>query len=270
MAASESYIAQETAAQRQPVEIYHIWRGDVHFRHTSADLAVDYDGYTWAPATIQRGAVSLASDMKSSEVAVTFLKTDPAISAYIASTPMVLARIEIRKLFRDQDPLESQLVFMGEIVGVGIKGLAAQATCAGVEHILQNQLLQEYYQPECNHTAFDAGCGLSEASHAITPTVTVDASGTVLTASAFAGYDDGWFQLGKVLFDGDYRMITDHTGSTVTIQYKFADLETGDTVTVLPGCDGNVDTCRDKFANLNHFFGFPFIPIDNPAMWTNR
>jgi hypothetical protein len=42
-------------------------------------------------------------------------------------------------------------------------------------------------------------------------------------------------------------------------------LADNNTVMVYPGCDGRIETCRDKFDNLIHFLGFPFIPDENPA-----
>lgn len=265
-----AYIASENNKQRRPEELYHIWRGSTHWRMTCGDTDESYDGHTWTHAVISRGSIEMHHDMKSTTVSVSLANTNPAISSYVATTPIENAWIEIYKVFRDQSPIEARLIFVGEIIDVTIKGVVAQATCAGIEHLLQSQMLQYYYQPECNHTLFDAGCALAAGDYSVSPTITIDSTGCLLTATAFAGYNDNYFRLGKVQFGNDYRMVIGHTGDTITIQYAFPDLESGDTVTVTPGCDGNVDTCNDTFSNLTHFLGFPHIPIDNPATWINK
>ena len=37
----------------------------------------------------------------------------------------------------------------------------------------------------------------------------------------------------------------------------------GDQVKVIAGCDKRAETCRDRFANLTNFRGFPHIPGDD-------
>jgi uncharacterized phage protein (TIGR02218 family) len=267
---TQDYIDQENAEQRQPVELYHIWYGDTHYRHTSNDASVVYGGYTWTPATIQRQAIKRSNDFAAREVEIVFAKTSPAVSRYLANSPVSLSWVRIYKVFRDQDPIEAQLIFLGQIVSVSIKGAQAQATCQAIEHLLNQPLLKFWYQPECNHTLFDCGCGLAKDDFKITPTVTVDVTGTILTAAAFGAETDGHWTLGYVEFEGEQRLIIDHSGNDITIMTPFSSLEDTDEVDVYPGCDGNVDTCRDKFSNLAHFLGFPFIPLDNPALWIGK
>lgn len=270
MTASANFISKEEATIRQPVELYDIYVGTTHYYHTNGDVAISFDGHEWTPATIHRESVKYNGDMKATEVNVTFAKTNPAISSYIASTPLKLTNIEIYKIFRDQSPYEKNLIFKGQIYAVSLKGSVAQAVCYGVEKLLEHQFNKWYYQIECNHTVFDDDCGLTEASYEVSVTISLDSSLTELTSATFGTYDDGYFNLGKVYFNGDYRQIVSHVESVITINYPFADLEDSDTVTITPGCDGNVETCVDKFNNISHFLGFPDIPFDNPFTWVNR
>jgi uncharacterized phage protein (TIGR02218 family) len=39
----------------------------------------------------------------------------------------------------------------------------------------------------------------------------------------------------------------------------------GDAITVYPGCDKQQTTCQTKFANLQHFEGFPYVPVPETA-----
>ena len=267
---SQDYINAEEASQRQPVELYHIQHIDNHWYYTSGDTPVDFDSHTWEPATIKRSSTHYDAKLEGTKISVTFARTDPAIARYLAQSPVELSSITIYKLFRDQDPMESCLIFTGVILSVTVKGLAAEARCAGIDYVISHQFLNWRYQPECNHTVFSDGCGLNEADYELTTTVSVNETGTILTSSDFSSHEDGWWTLGVVTHNDEERLIVDHVGNTITIMVPFRELNSGDTVTVLPGCDGKVDTCRDKFNNLSHFLGFPFIPVDNPALWINR
>jgi len=68
-----------------------------------------------------------------------------------------------------------------------------------------------------------------------------------------------------VEFEGERRTIVSHVGSVITINFKMIELVSTDTVDAYPGCDGRIETCRDKYDNIANFLGFPFIPDENPA-----
>ena len=43
-------------------------------------------------------------------------------------------------------------------------------------------------------------------------------------------------------------------------KYRFARLAWGDGFVIRAGCDKRLETCRDRFANVLNFRGFPNIP----------
>jgi len=268
--ASEAYIAKEEFAYRQPAELYKIWRGSDVWRYTSGDVAVEYDGYTWQPATIERGTVQYNSNLDCSELDVTFAKVDPAVAAYLAGTPLVRAWIEILKLFRDQNPYETLTLFIGEVQEVTLKGPAARARCVGAERVLQQIVPRRVYQPECNWTLFGAQCGLAEASYKLTTTVTVSGDGMTLESADFGAQPDGYWVLGSIEYGSYKRLAVLHSGNYITLNAKIPGLETGMSVDAYPGCDGKLATCRDKFDNLLNFGGHPYIPLDNPCTWIRK
>ncbi len=267
---SIEFIAKDEAAQRQPVELYHIQHVDSNWYYTSGDVSVDFDSKIWEPAIIQRGTVSYDANLEGTKVAIKLSKSNPAVAIYLMQTPLSLASITIYKLFREQDPFESSMLFTGVIVGVSLKGISVQADCMGMDYIINHHALKQRYQPECNHTVFSTECGLVEAAWELTTTVTVDSTGSELTSNNFAAQADGWWTLGIAQYGDEQRLIVSHVADKIVVMTPFQDLITGETVVVLPGCAGDIDTCKDKFNNLTHFFGFPFIPIDNPVFWFNK
>jgi len=264
---SADYITAEESSERKPVELYHIWRdGGEHWRHTSGDVSVTYDGNSYTPATLERSQVKYNSQLDVTTMQVkTSSLLDPAID-YITINPIEILWISVMKLHREQSPLEADVVFVGQIKDVSFKGVQASVNCVGFEHFLKKTIPAWRYQLTCNHQVFDTMCALTKASYKTTETITMDATKTILTGTAFGLEDDGYFTGGEVVFGDESRAITAHVGTAITIMYKFVELVDTDSVDAYPGCDGRAETCRDKYSNILNFLGFPFIPVENPAI----
>jgi uncharacterized phage protein (TIGR02218 family) len=82
---------------------------------------------------------------------------------------------------------------------------------------------------------------------------------------------DGTASLGTLTFNsgalaGKSYSIRQQTGGvfllTVPVPVPPA---AGDSITVYPGCDKQQNTCSAKFNNLQHFEGFPYVPVPETA-----
>jgi uncharacterized phage protein (TIGR02218 family) len=130
------------------------------------------------------------------------------------------------------------------------------------------QPLPKYrYQPICNNFLYDDYCTIDKDTYKESTTVTAISTDLLtLTLNSITSTTD-YFKHGYVeTEDHEKRMITAHTGLSITIRYKISGLEGGDAIDVYPGCDLNIETCRDKFNNVVSFFGHVYIPIDNPCL----
>ncbi len=103
-------------------------------------------------------------------------------------------------------------------------------------------------------------------------------SGTILSlrgtssfiASGLNDFDDGWFTAGRLAWTSGANAgfaieVKRHrlAGSEVVIDLWQAmpePLASGDAFTITAGCDKRFNTCREKFANVINFRGFPHIP----------
>ena len=264
---SVDYIAAEESDQRKPVELYKIWRMDEaeFWYYTSGDVAVTYDGQTYTPASLKRGQSQYDSQLEVTTMSVTASYIDDVITDFISINPVDILWIQIMKLHRGQSPLESDVVFIGQIKSVSFKGVNANIKCVGFEHFLKKTVPRWRYQLTCNHKVFDSNCALTADDYKTTETVTLDSSGIILTGTAFGTEDDGYFIGGEVKFGDESRTVVAHSGTSITMMYKMNDLESSDSVDVYPGCDGRPETCRDKFDNVIHSLWMPFIPSENPA-----
>jgi len=262
------YISKEEAIKRKPAELYHIWKlnEDVHYKYTSGDVAVVYNGNTYNPATIERDSVQYDIKLEVSSLKIRAARITIPIIEYLAINPLDLYWIEVLKLFRDQAPLEASVVFLGQIKSVGFNGVAAEVNCAGFETYLQRGVPRYRYSPNCNHVLYDSKCGLDKALYKADAVLTdLSSDGMELTSATFALEADDYYTFGYAEFGVAKRMIVYHVGDIVRLNYRIPGLVSGNTVIVYAGCDLSIEMCRDKFNNVDNFLGFVWIPIDNPA-----
>lgn len=267
--ASSTYIGFEESQKRQPVELYSFWKaGEVfNWRYTSGDVDVEFAGNTYESAPVRRGSVELDSELKKSILRIQFMNTLEPMDEFISDVPEDIIWVMVMKLHRQQDPLESSTVFVGLIKQVAFNGEFAEAECVGFESFLERQATRYRYHPSCNNTLFDTKCGVPKASYKVDATLdTISDDGTIITAAIFGTYADGYFTRGHLIDEnGSERFIIYHIGTTIKLRSRITGLAASDDVDVYPGCDGRMTTCRDKYSNLNNFFGTPFIPMDNPV-----
>lgn len=266
---SAEYIAEEEASERRPAELYHIWRdGGEHWYYTSGDITITYDGNDYVPATLKRSQVKYDAQLGVVTISIQAAYVTDTVLEYISTNPVEILWISVMKIHRDQDPLEVDVIFIGQIKDVSFKGVQADITCVGFEHFLKQIVPRWRYQLACNHTLFDSQCSLTKIDYRVSAVVTLDATRTIISSAIFddSEYGDNYFTGGELIFGVESRTIVAHSGSDITLIYKMKELEDNDTVDVYPGCDKRLETCRDKFDNIVNSLGFLFIPVKNPAL----
>ena len=135
-------------------------------------------------------------------------------------------------------------------------------------------------QTGCPHTVYDAFCdpaGTLKSSKTITGKVgsTVTSGAQFYTTPSGGGswngtsYPDGYFNLGVIKMTSGVNSGLSakvksffNTNGVAMLAFPFPTApSTGDTFSWYPGCDYTQSTCTNKFANLAHFKGMPYIPV---------
>ncbi|MCK5605700.1 DUF2163 domain-containing protein [Candidatus Pacearchaeota archaeon] len=245
-------------------ELYEVTTGNQIVRYTSWPASLIFETHTFNPASIQRSQFALDTDFKLIHVTLTAPLVAP-LTRYIANAPIEPTFIKIWRSFVD-DLTAFRLLFQGEIKTVTLKDNVARVAVESLSNLFRTKLPRFVYQSHCNHRLFDSGCTLNAEDFRVNGAVTV--SGSDLVSAAFAAKPDEYFTAGYVRYDTDIRLITDHVGSTITIQAPFdSRVFNGVTVAAYPGDNKAAATCRDKFANLENFLGMPYIPSKNPVIF---
>ena len=147
-------------------------------------------------------------------------------------------------------------------------------------------LLQGYQQKAiaiyanwCRADFCDPKCGLKAADYTFAGTVTaINEDGSI---AVDVQKDSYYFNYGLLTFSSgkckdclyDIKDYTVKDGIVYVLPFlPFDDeVQVGDTISLLAGCDGNLDTCIQKFNNVANFRGEPYIPGSDYLMtYPNR
>ncbi len=169
------------------------------------------------------------------------------------------------------DPDARMLQFRGSLGEIVRSGGAFRAELRGLADAL-NQPRGRVYHPRCSAVLGDTRCGvdLSQPGMVLEGPIGSVADGRTLTLSDPGGYPEGWFLRGALeVLDGAAAGLKgavkadDSAGGLrrlILWENLRAPLAPGDRVRVVAGCDKRAATCREKFANVLNFRGFPNIP----------
>ncbi|MEQ9518802.1 MAG: DUF2163 domain-containing protein [Parvibaculum sp.] len=174
-----------------------------------------------------------------------------------------------------QNVADRVLTRKGSLGEVTHGSLGFQAEVRGLAHRL-NQPTGRLFQYACDADFGDARCGLAKLSHTYSATVTGVTGNRELDVTGIEGFANDWFARGEGSFisganAGASFEIKAHThrNGVVVIelwQASSLDVVAGDTVSMVSGCDKQIVTCRNKFANSLNHRGFPHMPGNDFAL----
>lgn len=273
------YAAFETGESL--VYLYHFWMDTasaVHWRYTSfaADLVSNGDTFTAKPIThgeIQRGGDG-GSDAVNIEAV--YESGHPLALGLPYPTPKPI-NVEILEAAY-ADPDTTTVLFTGRIEKPPRRGKKITARAISLLDFSAHRLMHGLIGKRCGYQLYDPDtCGVSKAAFQIAGCTFDSIDGRtvrVTHATALDGwaanyFSFGWIETGSGLTT-EIRAILQDTVISGTVRelilaLPLASAEVGNTVTVVPGCDGKWDTCQTKFGNdaaLVH----PFIPEKNPSL----
>ena len=248
-----------------PIELYEFNRSDsVYWRYTSTDQDITYSGHIYESAAISRGSIENSQDGSKSAVSIEMPYNLGLPYEYRESPPTDIITLTIyRYHYGDSDVTT---IRVGRVLNISFgANNKAIVTCENLLSSLKQAFPRKRYQVSCQKVLYSADCGVLADSYKISTTLT-GVSGLDLTSPDFTpeGYLTGGY---LVCANGDAyekRFITDHTGTTITINLSLSQLIVGSEVFVYPGCQLTTDDCFTKFNNILNHGGFPFSANKNP------
>lgn len=129
------------------------------------------------------------------------------------------------------------------------------------------------YQAGCMNTLYDASCTLMKTLFTVPGQVVNGSTSSALQTNLAQA--TGYFDYGVITFtsgdnNGEVWPIKNFVGGTPSQVNLLIPLmnapNVGDSFTIYPGCDKTMNTCQNKFNNLQNFRGQPFVPEVSTAV----
>lgn len=275
-----------------PAWCYEITDGTQTWRRTSYASALLIGGDSYEPAQIEHGELKERINLDASEATVRLRDW--------AGSPFARYRLE-----RAPAPVELTIyegvaagatlsgaaaIWSGRVRGVKWDGPLLTLAVGGFGARLEQPSPRWLLQPTCSSELFNPkACGLDRTQWTFTATrAHPQATGYTHDLTTFSWregaalptFDAGYFAGGYVVrsragaADQVIGIVDSSTAGLVVTVTLAGLLQPAPTATeewtLVPGCDGKLETCRVKFENMTRFRGFPFIPVSNPSIHVRR
>lgn len=266
-AAFTSHLQQETTTL---ATCWKLTRKDgVIFGFTDHDRDIIYSSVTYIASTGMQGSAVAQSGKPEVDVSEIdgVLDSDLITADDIARGKYDGAKIELFLLNYEDLTMDRVLLKVGFLGDIQWNDTGFSGEFKGLADMLHNAPMQAY-SPSCRADLGDTRCRYAIADDRESGTITSvdsDEPGRIFFDSALSLTADN-FEFGYVQWltgdnSGLSMDIEANTLTQVTLALKMPDdISVGDTFFLLPGCDKQFATCRDRFSNANNFQGEPYLP----------
>jgi hypothetical protein len=258
-----------------PVEVYKFTYGagpNDYFAYTDAERQFTLSGVDYVPIPIKRdGIESGGGRTERRDIRVQMSTKEALLDLFQIYPPDQPISVVIKSGHFDDPDQEFTSVFTGVIINVKNKADGwADVLCRPLWVASQQGGLRRNYQLGCPHVLYGSQCGAS----VISVSATVASFPTINKVSLLAGWEGAYAPAkfrngGYVQWDvgsNTYRRtILSVSGNTLTLSGPVTGLVAGDPMTVVIGCNRQMDDCGTLHNNINNFGGQPWIPTKNPV-----
>lgn len=256
---------EKSIEDNAPIELYKFERPVVGklYLYTSAPDPITLEGSTYLPISLQRDKVKVTEDVNKAGLNIKIPFNSELVMDYIGE---VIVDAILVTIYRENAGGFIQY-WTGSLDSISVNEPMSEVSCVTVAKSMEDSMLHLLHSVQCPYQLYhNSTCRVDEFTYTVAGTITAS-TGTTITAAEFATKPDGWFLGGQLVANGRHRMVTGHTGDTVTIS-PYLVTEAGMAVTVSAGCAHTTDECDTKFGNILNYGGEPFIPIRDP--WQTR
>lgn len=245
---------------------------DQVFGFTNHDADIDYDSVTY---NHQEGTTDTTVSADSA-MSVDNLDVVCALAGVFTEDDMLagiwdFAVCEFFMLNWEDVSMGELPLTAGKLGQVGIKDFQCTVEIRSETQALQ-QTVGRTYGAACDARFCDSRCGLTLATYTYPTSVISVTSNRIFTVAAAQA--DRYFNMGICNFtsgnnDGYSMEIKGYQSSDEELTLFLPmpnDVEVGDTVELIAGCDKTLATCRDAFDNVVNHRGFPYIPGRDKAV----
>ena len=251
---------------KTPIVLVEFERAGVTYRYALAKRDYLWNGQTWRASSLDFSELNYTDEIKKDDFTLkNLLRDDPDFPDLTAVRDDPL-KLTLRRGFVGVE--EFIVVYKGQLSSTIPHRASVDLVFSSWSKALSRREAGFVAGRQCPWRLYSSQCGVNRATYATAGTATTYDAG-VVTIGAASAQADGYYAGGLVQFDDDFRMIVRHVGSSLTLSGSFprlADAVEGSgaaAVTIFPGCDKSLTTCRNRFNNIARNGSFP-VMSDNP------
>lgn len=266
-----------------PRELFSFYLGGTRaWRYANSSAAITVGGIVYDPAVITRDDIERSDDDESQRLVVRLPITLPLVTE-LKKTQYAIWQVVILRWHDTASGTKTAVFFNGTIASTTFENSAeVRLELVGREAAFKRSIPAGLIQRHCIWQTFSPECGVDpNATNTLGPiwktTATVSSVDTKIhtitmtsTASPAAGFfTAGWIEMSDTI--QQRLLINKHlSGFVLQLLGKIpTSLIVGTVVTLLPGDDKLLSTCRDRFLNVANFMGFNQLPQSNPLLRLN-
>lgn len=172
----------------------------------------------------------------------------------------------------DQDEGEYPVVWVGKVLSSSRERNEQVLTCSSTIASMKRVGLRRNYQYACPYVLYGPQCKANREAATYAATVAeVNRNSLGLVAGWAPGIPPEKFLGGMLHWTSEmgkeYRQITRITNGLLTFSGPIRDIDVGDTVYLILGCNHKMDDCRATHNNILNYGGQPWIPLKNPIKY---
>ncbi len=270
---------EESIWHGEPVDLY-LFRygsGETEFHaFVDSETTVTVGGITYLPIPINRDAFNSSGSLDKSGIDIDVDGDNPVAEMFRVYAPSQPVTLMVRQGHIGDADNEYSLIWTGRVLSCAWKNSIATLTCEPVATSMQRTGLRRHYQYGCPHALYMGddvgGCRADKTAATLSTTVSAVTGSLVTVPSGWNGsFGAGKFIGGMVEWTTaggsvERRSILKVNAGTrvLTMGGPIPDMEVGDTIKVVLGCNHQMTDCADLHNNINDFGGQPWIPTKSP------
>lgn len=258
-----------------PFELYEFRFGDTVdavYRYTNFDRDLERLGHLWHARPITREAYRATGKNDDKSLTIT-MPVDTDLSALFTDFPPTQVVTVTIRAGHMSDPDEQILViWLGRVLTVAKEGNRTTLTCDNTTVSMRRPGLRRNWQYACPYILYGEQCRAVQRPQPAT-VLAISTSGVVLSENWWGIYPPEKYRGGMIRWRSPYgwefRTIrtVDMESRRITFVGPFRDLEVGQQVQMIVGCNRTMDDCEHVHDNINNYGGQPWIPLKNPVRY---
>lgn len=265
---------EESRYLGEPVDLYFFRYGtttSAYYAYTDAEEPITLDGIVYKPLPIQRSAINSSGTLDKAAITVDVPTSSDVAELFRIYPPGRSVTLIIRQGHLTDADGEFNVIWSGRVLSSSREDSIASLTCEPLSTAFRRSGLRRCYQYSCPHALYGTLCMASKI--AATTLATVYA-----VSGASVTMDSGWNGAHPVeKYIGGMIAWETPSGTEVRTILRLADggnklqlsgstrgLTGGTEVSVILGCEHNMEDCQNLHNNIQNYGGQPWIPLSSP------